>query len=183
MAFMYKLAAIFMKNYYEILNISRNAQENDIKKAYRKLSMIWHPDVNKNPNAHSMFIEINEAYEILINTTKRNEYDKIFKDNKQTETSTEYREWQDKAKQNAEAYAKMNSEEFNTKISKELKLAGKYSVTFGCFILLVFGAIINIWAIFEIGPFALVSVIAFGGGAIYLYNISLKGYFEERKDL
>ena len=87
------------------------------------------------------------------------------------------------SKQKAEEYAKMNSEEFNSKISNELKLAGKYSATFGCFIFLIIGVLVNIWAVFEIGPFALLSVIAFGGGAIYLYNISLKGYFEERKDL
>lgn len=172
-----------MKNYYEILNISRNAEDNDIKKAYRKLSKIWHPDINNSPIAHSKFIEINEAYEILISPTKRNEYDKIFNENKQTETSTEFKQWQEKAKQKAEDYAKMNSEEFNSKILNELKLAGKYSGTFGCFIFLIIGILVNIWAVFMIGPIALLSVIAFGGGAIYLYNRSLKGYFEERKDL
>jgi hypothetical protein len=122
-------------------------------------------------------------YEILISPTKRNEYDKIFKESQLTETSAEFRQWQDKAKQKAEAYAKMNSEEFNSKILKELKLAGKSTATFGCFIFLIIGAVVNIWAVIEIGPIALLSVIAFGCGAMYLYNISLKGYFQERKDL
>jgi molecular chaperone DnaJ len=44
------------KNYYEILNISRSANENDVKIAYRKLARIWHPDVNKSANAHSSLL-------------------------------------------------------------------------------------------------------------------------------
>lgn len=77
----------------------------------------------------------------------------------------------------------MNSEEFTNKVMNELKLAREYSVSFGCFIFLIFGIIINIWATIEGGPIALISVIVFSGGAIYLYNVSIKGYFEERKDL
>ena len=58
-------------DYYKILNISRNTTIGEIKKAYRKLALQWHPDVNKNPKAHEMFISINEAYLILSDNLSR----------------------------------------------------------------------------------------------------------------
>ena len=55
------------RNYYEILEIAKNASETDIKKAYKRLALKWHPD--KNPNnlkeAEKHFKEISEAYEVL----------------------------------------------------------------------------------------------------------------------
>ena len=57
--------------------VNEEAQEEDIKRAYRKLAKQWHPDVNKSPNAHERFIEITEAYEILIDPKLRKEYDAL----------------------------------------------------------------------------------------------------------
>ena len=51
--------------YYKILGLSTNATENDVRKAYRKLVMKYHPDKNQNPGAEDLFIQITEAYEIL----------------------------------------------------------------------------------------------------------------------
>ena len=67
--------------YYKILEIDKNADENDIKKSYRKLAMKYHPD--KNPNnkeAEEKFKKINEAYEILSDKDKRKKYDLYGKD-------------------------------------------------------------------------------------------------------
>lgn len=65
-----------MKNYYYFLGVKENASEEDIKKAYRKLSLKYHPDKNPNDDYfESRFMEIKEAYEMLIDAEKRRIYD------------------------------------------------------------------------------------------------------------
>ena len=63
-------------NYYEVLGVSKDADENVIKKAYRKLAMKYHPDKNKNDkeNAERSFKKVGEAYEVLYDDTKRRRY-------------------------------------------------------------------------------------------------------------
>lgn len=63
------------KDYYQILEISNNATDEDIKKAYRKLALKYHPDKNKSPGAEERFKEIAEAYEVLSDKKKRDIYD------------------------------------------------------------------------------------------------------------
>ncbi len=64
------------RDYYEVLGVNRDASEEDIKKAYRKLAMKWHPDRNPdNPKAEEKFKEAKEAYEILSEASKRSAYD------------------------------------------------------------------------------------------------------------
>ena len=60
-----------MTNCYEILNIRENASEREIKIAYRRLAIKYHPDKNKSINAKQKFIEIKSAYDILSNPNKR----------------------------------------------------------------------------------------------------------------
>lgn len=62
-------------NPYEVLGISKNATKEEIKKAYRKMAMKYHPDRNKDESSSEKFKEINNAYEILSNDKKRKEYD------------------------------------------------------------------------------------------------------------
>jgi curved DNA-binding protein CbpA len=66
------------KDYYKILELNFNSSYFDIKKSYRKLAVFWHPDRNSNPNATNRMIEINEAYEVLSNPSKRELYNKIY---------------------------------------------------------------------------------------------------------
>src|SRR5688572_29514782 len=64
------------RDYYEVLGVNRDASEEDIKKAYRKLAMKWHPDRNPdNPKAEEHFKEAKEAYEVLTDPKKRPAYD------------------------------------------------------------------------------------------------------------
>lgn len=63
------------KSLYETLEISENASESEIKKAYRKLARQYHPDVNKDAGAEDKFKEINSAYEILSDKKKKQQYD------------------------------------------------------------------------------------------------------------
>jgi len=65
------------KNYYKILELEKNASESDIKKAYKKLAMKWHPDKNpdKKDESEKKFKEISEAYQILSDPEKRNIFD------------------------------------------------------------------------------------------------------------
>lgn len=65
------------RDYYEVLGVSRTATADELKKAYRKLALEWHPDRNKSPEAHEKFKEINEAYEVLSDTKKRQTYDQF----------------------------------------------------------------------------------------------------------
>jgi molecular chaperone DnaJ len=64
------------RDYYEILGVGRDADENAIKSAYRRLARQYHPDVNKSGDAEERFKEINEAYEVLSDGDKRAAYDR-----------------------------------------------------------------------------------------------------------
>ena len=64
-----------MKDLYSILNVSKSSNDNEIKKAYKKLAFQYHPDKNKSKDAEIKFREISEAYEILTNPDKRRMYD------------------------------------------------------------------------------------------------------------
>ncbi|MFH1840710.1 MAG: DnaJ C-terminal domain-containing protein [Candidatus Shapirobacteria bacterium] len=65
------------RDYYEILGVAQKATAAELKKAYRRLALQWHPDRNKSAEATEKFKEINEAYEVLNNTKKREAYDQF----------------------------------------------------------------------------------------------------------
>mgnify|MGYP004525857885 FL=1 len=77
-----------MKNYYEILEVDKNASEEVIEKAYKTLAKKYHPDLQNNSDCQDKMRQINEAYEILSNDFKRREYDEKIK--KQSVSIEEY---------------------------------------------------------------------------------------------
>lgn len=65
------------RDLYDILGVSKTASESEIKSAYRKAALKWHPDKNKEAGATEKFKEVNEAYEVLSNKDKRAKYDQF----------------------------------------------------------------------------------------------------------
>ncbi|RAZ68503.1 molecular chaperone DnaJ [Planococcus maitriensis] len=65
------------RDYYEVLGVSKDASKEEIKKAYRKLSKKYHPDINKETDASEKFQEVKEAYEVLSDDQKRAQYDQF----------------------------------------------------------------------------------------------------------
>ena len=63
------------RDYYEVLGVDKGADKKDIKKAYRKLAMKYHPDVSEDHESGEKFKEISEAYAVLSDTEKRQTYD------------------------------------------------------------------------------------------------------------
>ena len=67
------------QDYYSVLGVDRSVGEEDIRKAFRKKAMEYHPDRNKSPDAEEKFKEINEAYQVLSDSKKRAQYDRFGK--------------------------------------------------------------------------------------------------------
>ena len=86
-------------NYYELLGVSKNANKEEIKTAYKNQMKKWHPDINKSNDAKSMSVKLNEAKEILLDDIKRANYDEYL--NKKVEESyNKYTQRKQTSKQN-----------------------------------------------------------------------------------
>lgn len=91
-----------MKDYYKILEIERNSTEVEIKRAYRKLALKYHPDVNDASDATALFRDVNEAYRTLGNAAKKRHYDFYYASGKGVKLEDKYK--QDKGRKYGTAY-------------------------------------------------------------------------------
>ncbi len=116
-----------LSTYLNILGVSQNATEAELKKAYREKAKIYHPDVNKSPNAHEKFVLLTEAYEFMLSSVR---YPHTKKTQSPTEDSTN--NWTEnsrqKAREQARKAAQMKYDEFINsdyykKLTETLKLA------------------------------------------------------------
>jgi molecular chaperone DnaJ len=83
-----------MVDYYKELGVHRNATSNEIRRAYKRLALIWHPDRNKAKDAEEKFKKIKHAYDVLIDENQRREYDRTYSEKKRT-TNMKYTQPQD----------------------------------------------------------------------------------------
>lgn len=91
-----------MKDFYHILEINRNSTQVEIKRAYRKLALKYHPDINNASDATAMFRDVNEAYRTLGNASKKRHYDFYYAAGKEVKLDNKYT--QDKGRKYGTAY-------------------------------------------------------------------------------
>ncbi len=107
------------RDYYQTLGVKKDASQEEIKKAYRKLARKYHPDVNPDdPNAEEKFKDINEAYQVLSDEGKRNKYDRFgsqWKQYQQTGGRAEdfdWSQWASQGQPGTGGYRTVSQEEF-----------------------------------------------------------------------
>lgn len=108
------------KSYYEVLGVENFSSLDEVIKAYRRLAMKWHPDKNKSPNAHEVFIEIQTAYEVLKDDEKRKYYDECLKEKSYLNKQAQHDFFQE-AKTRAHDYADMSFEDFSSDLKRKIK--------------------------------------------------------------
>ncbi|NOY16820.1 MAG: DnaJ domain-containing protein [Gammaproteobacteria bacterium] len=101
------------KDYYKIMGIKRDATQNEIKRAYRKLARKYHPDVSKISDAEERFKEVGEAYEVLKDPEKRAAYDQLGSNWQQGQDFQPPPGWQDGFEFSGGGYTEANSAHFS----------------------------------------------------------------------
>lgn len=175
-----------MKNYYEVLGLTPGSSAKQVKQAYRDLAKVYHPDVNNSPDAAQKFIEINEAYEVLMYHSNFNE--KNIRPEDQEEYDEVIRKFRDEAKERARKKYEKYQKEF-----RDYQESGLYD-----FVLLVKYSWTIIYPLLGLTLFLFPSYIAykydepfailylgflslFGGIIIYDVIQSRKNYFKKGK--
>lgn len=121
-------------DYYRVLEVHDNASLQDIKKSFRRLSLLKHPDKNKSPNAHEEFVLIVNAYEVLKDSKKRTIFDSNLEEKRKFDNSN-YRNVNVKppvynyTSDNAERYANMRYEDFEKVLNSIINFGRKANNT------------------------------------------------------
>ncbi len=117
-----------MVNYYSVLDLTEDASEEEIRKAYRMLAKKYHPDVNPSPDAQAKFVMIHKAYEVLIDKQTRIAYD--HKSKATADPFHKYASWVQQQHEKQQAEARRRQEEFlrKKKFLKESKMYYPYMI-------------------------------------------------------
>ncbi len=118
-------------DYYKILGVRIYSDKQDIKKAYKRLALKYHPDTNKNPNAEKKFRKINEAYMVLSDDEKRKHYDAVRAQNFIRKSSLNKSNNVIKKYKISSQRVKPKSNSTMDTISKGVKLVGKLEKDYG----------------------------------------------------
>lgn len=189
-----------MKDYYKILNLGFGANVYTVKKAYRQLALKYHPDKNKEPYAAQKFIKITEAYEVLRDLLKKEEYDRLYQINfgvKQQNIYSEQshkqafqkkQEWADFGKQKAKEYSSIPFEEFARKLLKEVSVGISYIPNIIA-IFIVFAGAIGLLSLLPnafnysngVGFIVVIIIIGLIYTAYRLFIVARSDYKEERE--
>ncbi len=141
-----------MKDYYKILGLTKNCDNKEIKIAYRKKAIFWHPDKNSSLEANDRFIEVKEAYEILSDFQKRKTYDNLFQNTEQKtknqEKEHEFYKWTEEAVKEAKSDLNLPIQKFIKKVNRAVD-----TVQYGCGMFFL----IYLWICF--GPFILLGFV------------------------
>lgn len=123
--------------YLDLLELEPGATKQDIKKAYRRLSKRYHPDLNKSPDAHDRFIELTEAYNFLMEVGPRPHQETVAYD--YNPEANEYEEWRRRAKANARKRAMEEA-----RLQQELIKKMLYSFQTAFMVIVLFNVLLTI---------------------------------------
>ncbi len=173
-----------MADYYQILQIPKGASINDVKKAYRRLAHLYHPDVSKLENARDRFIEINEAYQYLSNKIeleeKFNKWDQTdLKDTSQTVIDAWIAAERARIREQARRHAQMKFNNF--KKTEIYRTTERLTNTLYVFMLMLglvvlFGSIFGTYTEVKKNPVLFNASYIFSGFMIFVIGVIMTSY-------
>ena len=186
---------MILEDYYKTLEIEFGCDLLTIKKAYRKLAFVYHPDKSKNSNAAHKFREITEAYEILRDEVKRINYDILYqayftsKTRLDINAEKQQEEWAREGKEKANEYSTMSYEEFLNRAFKEIRVGVNYIPNLIAILFVgtaAIGLLINLPDFFDGGePAVGIIILLFVFGLFYLIyrlaKVMSSDYSKERE--
>lgn len=192
-------------NYYAALGLPELSTIQEIKSAYRRSAMQWHPDRNKTAGAQQKFIQIQMAYDFLKDAERRRDYDAYLRQSSEGEsiqqdqanTRPDYQArttesvWQESMKRQAESYANMPYEDFVSTLSKEIKLHVSYLPNILAILITGMFATMPLWIglneFLSIGFGAIVFLVIFSGLFLWLtirlVKVLVSDYQVDRKSV
>lgn len=176
-----------MADYYQLLGVPTNASDVEIRTAYRKKAKLYHPDVNKSPDAHALFVLLTTAYETLINPLKRERYNGKTSKSSSNDFQT-YQEWVKIKKAKAEHEAKMryyeflkNREKFRSSRYYHLAIVVTYIARFVAYFFGVSIILLCLYIMYDFHFIFLFLLLPFICGGIYLIKCTNDWYKETKR--